>query len=202
MISHKRASPEDPGTIRTWRLSLLGFSALCLLLLLAGIVLAQSGSTYDLHWNVSGSAGGEATGTTYRVQYTLGQPSTVGVSTGSAYKVLQGFWQWASSPTAVKLKRFGAFPQGSSVRVRWETASEIDNLGFNVYRSNTRAGPKGKLNAALIPPKVPPGSPFGARYEYIDTYRLRPGRIYFYWLEDVDIYGHTTMHGPVKARMP
>lgn len=202
MITHKRASPAHPGAVLKRRRPLVVILATCLLLFLAGAVLAQSGSTYDLHWNVSGSAGGEATGTAYRLQYTLGQPSTVGVSTGAVYTVRQGFWQWASWPTAVKLKRFVAHPQGEGIRVRWETASEIDNLGFNVYRSNTRAGAKGKLNAVLIPTKVPPGSPFGARYEYVDTYRLRPGRIYFYWLEDVDVYGHTTIHGPVRVRMP
>ena len=106
------------------------------------------------------------------------------------------------APTSVDLRRFEAWPEGSAIHAQWETVQEIDNLGFNLYRSNTRSGPKLKLNAELIPTLVPPGSPFGAVYDWIDTYRLRPGRAYFYWLEDVDLYGNATLHGPVRVRLP
>jgi hypothetical protein len=106
------------------------------------------------------------------------------------------------SPTSVDLARFEAWPEGAAVHVQWETAQEIDNLGFNLYRSNTRSGPKAKLNAQLIPTQVPPGSPFGAVYDWIDGFRIRTGRAYFYWLEDVDLQGTATMHGPVRVRVP
>ena len=105
-------------------------------------------------------------------------------------------------PTAVTLKRFEAWPEPPAIHVQWETAQEIDNLGFNLYRSNTRTGPKVKLNQVLIPSEVPPGSPFGAVYDWIDAFRLRSGRRYFYWLEDVDLSGVTTMHGPVRVLFP
>jgi|GEM_PF-3205026 len=102
-------------------------------------------------------------------------------------------------PTAVTISRFFARPLPDAIRVKWETAQEIDNLGFNLYRSTTRAGAKTKLNAELIPSKVPPGSPFGARYTWTDG-TVVPGQGYFYWLEDVGVSGDTTMHGPAKAR--
>lgn len=105
-----------------------------------------------------------------------------------------------SSPTSVKLMRFEAWPEASAIHVQWETAEEIDNLGFNLYRANTPTGRKIQLNEELITGNVPPGSPFGAVYDWIETNRLRSGRIYFYWLEDVDIYGNATMHGPVEVR--
>jgi hypothetical protein len=107
------------------------------------------------------------------------------------------------SPTVVMLARFEAWPEGRrTIHVQWETSQEIDNLGFNLYRSSTRSGPRLKLSKALIPSLVPPGSPFGAVYDWADENRLRSGRLYFYWLEDMDIYGRTTMHGPVMVKMP
>ena len=110
-------------------------------------------------------------------------------------------WARVIAPTSVDLKRFEAWPEGPAIHVQWETNQEIDNLGFNLYRSNTHDGAKVKLNRQLIPTNVPPGSPFGAVYDWIDGYRLRPGRAYFYWLEDVDIYGNATMHDPVRVRL-
>ncbi|HNS52379.1 MAG TPA: S8 family serine peptidase [Anaerolineae bacterium] len=110
--------------------------------------------------------------------------------------------QLGIAPTAVDLVRFEAWPEGAGLHVQWETAQEIDNLGFNLYRSNTRTGARLRLNPELIPTLVPPGSPYGAVYDWIDAYRLRPGRAYFYWLEDVDLYGGTSIHGPLRVRTP
>jgi hypothetical protein len=103
------------------------------------------------------------------------------------------------TPTAVKLLWFNARPDRLAIRVRWETASEIDNAGFNLYRATALEGEKVRLNADLIPSKVPPGNPIGATYDWLDT-QVVAGTIYYYWLEDVDIYGRATLHGPVKAQ--
>ena len=84
--------------------------------------------------------------------------------------------------------------------LKWETASEIDNLGFNVYRAEAADGSYTKLNANLIPSLVPPGSPVGADYIFRDR-TAQPGVKYFYKLEAVDLYGYGVMHGPVKAMM-
>lgn len=102
------------------------------------------------------------------------------------------------SPTSVDLLWFNARPEGRGITVRWETASEIDNAGFNLYRATALEGEKMQLNGDLIPSKVPPGSPIGAEYSWLDN-RVVAGTIYYYWLEDVDIYGRATLHGPVKA---
>ena len=81
--------------------------------------------------------------------------------------------------------------------VEWETASEIDNEGFNIWRSQAEDGQYIKLNEAMIPPQ---GSPItGASYSYIDD-TVTNGVTYYYKLEDVDIYGTSTFHGPVSAR--
>jgi hypothetical protein len=106
------------------------------------------------------------------------------------------------SPTSVELKRFNARPEAPTIHVQWETSLETDNLGFNLYRSNMRNGARIRLNVDLIPSRVPPGSPFGAVYDYVDAYRVRSGRIYFYWLESMGTSGIPALHGPVRVRMP
>ena len=80
--------------------------------------------------------------------------------------------------------------------VEWETASEIDNLDFNLWRSDAADREYVKLNEALI---LAQGSPItGASYVYTDTI-VTNGVTYHYRLEDVDIYGTSTLHGPVTA---
>jgi hypothetical protein len=102
-------------------------------------------------------------------------------------------------PTGIVLKRFFARPMGSFVHLRWETSAEFDNIGFNLYRAQRPNGPRIKLNQTLIPSKVPPGSPIGAVYDRIDR-NVQPDKFYWYWLEDVDVYGDSTLHGPVRVR--
>jgi subtilisin family serine protease len=101
-------------------------------------------------------------------------------------------------PTSVELARFAAVPDSTSVHVEWETVSEVDSTGFNLYRAESQDGPRSQLNARLIPSKSPPGSPEGAVYRFVDDL-VRPGVTFYYWLEDVDVYGASTYHGPVTT---
>ncbi len=102
-----------------------------------------------------------------------------------------------NTPTMVDLARFTATPQDKAVLVTWETASELDNVGFNLYRSATAAGPYTQLNDTLIPPQFP-GKVMGGDYEWLDT-DVQPGIVYFYKLEDLDVKGVSTFHGPVST---
>lgn len=101
--------------------------------------------------------------------------------------------------TAVELMDFSATGSKHSIILRWETSSETDNLGFNLYRAKKVDGPRTRINEDLIPSLVPPGSTFGATYEYEDLTMLG-ARTYWYWLEAVDIYGGTALYGPIEAR--
>jgi predicted extracellular nuclease len=107
------------------------------------------------------------------------------------------FLRMGLTPTAVDLVRFEAVPRPRGIRVKWQTATEIDNLGFYLYRSESPDGPWTRLNEALIPSQAP-GAPVGATYTWLDE-AVQPGVTYFYRLEDVDIYGRSTFHGPVSA---
>lgn len=96
-------------------------------------------------------------------------------------------------PNAAELLSFTATPLVRSIQLNWETASETDNVGFNLYRSRTLDGKKFKLNKDIIPSNVYPGAPIGATYEYIDS-PLSAMQSYYYWIEDVDFYGQAHMH--------
>ncbi len=101
--------------------------------------------------------------------------------------------------TAVDLASFTAEVAGPAIELKWQTVSEVDNLGFNLYRAESAGGPYTRLNAALIPGQLP-GSPIGGTYNFLDTTALR-GVTYYYWLEDVDLYGNTGLYGPVTASL-
>jgi len=101
------------------------------------------------------------------------------------------------APTAVELTRFEAKAVRRGVRIEWETASEINTLGFNLYRAESLDGPQVQINASLIPSQAP-GSPVGASYTQLDQ-NVQAGTTYYYWLEDVNIEGIATLHGPVSV---
>ncbi len=105
-----------------------------------------------------------------------------------------------SNPTAARISRFTAAVRGDGVVVEWETTSELDNLGFNLYRAQQAGGPRALLNDVLIPGAVAPGSSSGASYRYVDTASYA-GKVCFYWLEMVGIDGHSTWHGPLQLSL-
>ena len=99
-------------------------------------------------------------------------------------------------PTAVDLVRFDAVPVDDGVWIEWETSSETDNLGFNLYRSLSEEGSYEKVTARLIPGLG--SSPRGASYSYRDT-GLSNGETYFYKLEYIYLNAISTFHGPISA---
>jgi hypothetical protein len=100
--------------------------------------------------------------------------------------------------TAVFLNYFNAKVQpGGGVLLRWETASETDNLGFNLYRGTSDRGQWTKLNDQLIPSSAAPESPLGASYQWLDPSGTKKFR---YVLEAVDIKGSVTRQGPITPK--
>jgi hypothetical protein len=102
----------------------------------------------------------------------------------------------SSIPTAVTIASFNAQPDSDTVMIKWTTGDETDNLGFNIYRSGAKNGAYSKINDTLIASKA--GAGLGASYELVDD-GVHNRTTYFYKLEDVDIYGVKTMHGPVRS---
>ena len=72
------------------------------------------------------------------------------------------------------------------VGIEWTTASELDNAGFNILRSQSKEGPYVKVNPALITG----AGTTSERHAYI--YRdsgVQPNIVYFYQIEDVSFSG-------------
>jgi hypothetical protein len=85
----------------------------------------------------------------------------------------------------------------TSVLVEWSTASELDTAGFNLYRSEEPEGEFVKVNSSLVPASSDPL--VGGSYTYEDA-EVRPGRTYYYRLEEVEYDGGTSTFGPISVR--
>jgi len=79
--------------------------------------------------------------------------------------------------------------------IRWSTASEVNNFGYDVYRGEAENGPFTRITPSPI---------LGAgttdetqRYEFIDR-DIRPGRDYFYYVESISTAGHRERFTPVR----
>jgi len=103
------------------------------------------------------------------------------------------------SPTVITLSFFNVDVVGDdgTVLINWETASEIDNAEFNLYRAKTKDGRYKKINDIPIPAQG--SAVYEASYSFVD--RPPATGTYYYKLEDVDYYGVSTLHGPVKVRV-
>lgn len=103
-------------------------------------------------------------------------------------------------PTAVKLSSFSATRHADRVLVQWRTGFEADNLGFHIYRE--QGGELRRVTSSLVA-----GSAFltgqataftaGRSYAWMDILPAGTGPAR-YWLEDWDLRGKRTMHGPVS----
>jgi len=114
------------------------------------------------------------------------------------------------SPTVIALSQFEALPGDGTVTLMWTTQSEKETAGFNIYRGKVGFGRSGrvksdseldavemeKINTNLISANGSATS--GAEYTYTDD-DVKNGFTYVYKLEDVDMNGVATEHGPVTA---
>jgi hypothetical protein len=98
--------------------------------------------------------------------------------------------------TAIKLDKFDASASRGKVSLNWATGTEIDNAGFNLYRSASADGQLVKVNGGMISAQA--GAASGASYKATDA----PGYgTFYYWLEDVSTGGAAKLHGPVKVTL-
>ncbi len=106
------------------------------------------------------------------------------------------------APTAVELSSFRAFTRtGGGVLLEWKTREESRNLGFHLYRDDAQG-------RRQVDPSLIAGSALFMRgglpqhkaktYQWIDP---QGNSLASYWIEDVDINGTRTMHGPIYAEM-
>jgi hypothetical protein len=121
-----------------------------------------------------------------------------------------------NAPTAVKLTSFTALRNNGEVRLNWQTGYEAHNLGYNIYREQdgkrVQITPSLVAGSALIAGRQTRLTA-GLNYTWYD----QPGAKgngegvkgtqnsavggqqspVTYWLEDVDLNGTRTLHGPI-----
>jgi len=109
------------------------------------------------------------------------------------------------APTRITLQSVSAHTGtdkngASRVVVTWKTGGEAHNLGFNLYReqngNRVRVNPSLIAGSALLMSGALPRHA-GRSYAWIDPSASAAGASY--WLEDVDVNGTRTMHGPVSV---
>lgn len=86
-------------------------------------------------------------------------------------------------PTAITLSELNANYESGSVILQWTTASETENVAFQIFRNNEFiASIEGSGTTSVT-----------HNYEYIDKF-VTPGRTYTYILNDVDYSGQIQSH--------
>jgi len=100
-------------------------------------------------------------------------------------------------PTAVDLIDFSARADGEQVNLTWQTLSEWQNAGFNLFRSTSPDGMRTRINSDLVPGSAD-GS--GRNYAFSDPAPLSQGD-YYYWLEDVEYDGSIRTNGPARVHV-
>jgi hypothetical protein len=105
--------------------------------------------------------------------------------------------------TAVTLASFQATRSADQgTLLQWRTGYEANNLGFNLYREEL--GVRVRVNPSLIGGSAlmgGPGTPMkaGFSYAWVDRTPIDPNATVTYWLEDVDLNGTRTLHGPIAG---
>ncbi|MBI5376331.1 MAG: hypothetical protein HZA77_12930 [Candidatus Schekmanbacteria bacterium] len=99
-------------------------------------------------------------------------------------------------PTLITLSSFTANQSNKKVVLKWETGTELDNLGFNIRRSESIDSKYIQINKKLI--KAKGSSTKGASYTFKDK-KIEAGKTYWYKLEDIDSNTGNTQHGPVEV---
>lgn len=103
----------------------------------------------------------------------------------------------------VELSSFRPTLEDGVVTVRWTTESELDNAGFNIYRSETREGEYKQVNTELIEGAGTTGE--RSNYSWVDQ-TAKPGVVYYYQIEDVSFAGDrealaiTKLKGLISAK--
>jgi hypothetical protein len=141
---------------------------------------------------ITAGASGSGNGTVnYRVASSTAARTGTMTIAGKTFTVNQGVMA-ASAPLA-----FTATAYTDGMLLEWQTDFEADNLGFRLYREE--AGGRTLINQDLIAGsalRASATSGAGEAYAYLEPKSVENQQV-AYWLEDIDLKGESTFHGPV-----
>jgi len=101
------------------------------------------------------------------------------------------------SSLPVTLSSFTATANDGQVTLRWVTQSEVNNVGFSIYRSEQEDGKYTKI--AFVDGAGNSAMP--RDYQFVDK-KAEAGKTYFYYLEDIDIAGEKSKSDIIKVVVP
>ena len=133
-------------------------------------------------------------------------PLTVDPATNIAFTTgVQSFSDWTAGepalPTAVELESVTATGYDGGTLLQWQTGSEVNNLGFNLYREES--GKRQLVNSQIVAGSaLVAGSGVmmraGQSYSWWDVSASKSGAPY--WLESIDLNGQSSWHGPFLSK--
>ncbi len=137
-----------------------------------------------------GTTSGTTMGNWYDMGDTLGTPNAI-----------NHHWSPCGLTCPVELSSFTAEFIDNKPTLYWQTETETDNLGWNVYRGGTDDfGQSIQINEEIIPGAGTISLP--THYEFADESKLQAGTTYWYWIESVSYDGHTEQFGPASLTIP
>jgi len=83
--------------------------------------------------------------------------------------------------------------------LKWSTASEVENFGYDVYRAEKEDGPYVRINPQPIPGATTVDEP--SFYQYVDA-DIDPAKGYFYYVESISLKGVREKFTPVIKAPP
>lgn len=83
--------------------------------------------------------------------------------------------------------------------LRWTTASEQDNFGFDIYRGDSAEGPFERISQRPVPARGSADTP--TEYRYVDR-DIEAERAYYYYVESISIHGRRERFTPVMRAPP
>ena len=78
--------------------------------------------------------------------------------------------------------------------IKWSTASEVENFGYDVFRADKEEGPFARLNTRTIAGAGTVDEP--RAYQYVDA-TIEVGKAYWYYVESISMAGVREKFTPV-----
>ena len=78
--------------------------------------------------------------------------------------------------------------------LKWTTASEVENFGFDIYRSLSEDGPFDRITAEPLPGAGTTDEP--QSYVFVDE-NIDPTKDYYYYIESISLGGVREIFSPV-----
>jgi len=121
-------------------------------------------------------------------------------SGSQAFSLIMSGANYSDQSLPVTLASFTALPGKNMVALNWVTESEIDNLGFNIYRSDDGKNSFRKIAGYQETADLEGlgSSSIGEKYHYYD-FDLDNGMEYWYKIEDESLNGKKGAHEPVSV---